>query len=77
MSLVPRMYHNICLTSFQCLLVGAELYLAIKLIENVMSGIVQFARYISALIALRYDTSRPSESLFSLFRTKWVFVHFK
>ena len=65
MSLVPQRYCNICLISFQCLLVGAELYLASKLTENAMSGLVQFARYISALIALRYGTSGPSDSSFS------------
>jgi hypothetical protein len=33
-----------------------ELYLANKLIANVISSLVQFARYMSALIALRYGT---------------------
>ena len=56
MSLALRIYHNICLISFQYLLVGAELYLASKLIENDMSSLLQFARYISASIALRYGT---------------------
>ena len=44
---------------------GAELYLASKLIENAMSSLVQFARYISAPIALRYGTFGPSNSSFS------------
>jgi hypothetical protein len=47
------------LTPFQCLRVGAELYLANKLTENAISGRVQFARYIKAPIALRYGTSGP------------------
>ena len=42
-----------CLTPFQCLRVGEELYLANKLTENAMSGLVALARYISAPIALR------------------------
>ena len=65
MSLVPWRYHSICLIPFQCLLVGAELYLASKLTEDAMSGLVQFARYISASIALRYGTSGPRNSSFS------------
>ena len=65
MSLVPRRYRNICLILFKCLLVEAELYLASKLIENVISGLVQFARYIIAQIALRYGTSRLSNYSFS------------
>ena len=65
MSLVPRKYHNICLIPFQCLLVGVELYLASKLIENAMFGLVQFARYISAPITLRYDIFGLSNSSFS------------
>ena len=65
MSLVPRRYPNICLIPFQCLLVGAELYLANKLTEKAMSGQVKFARYISAQFALRYGTLGPSNSSFS------------
>ncbi len=34
-----------CLTSFQYLQVGVELYLASKLTGNTMSGRVQFVRY--------------------------------
>ena len=74
MSLVPRRYHNIYLISFQCLLVGIELYIANKLIENAMFGRVQFARYISAPIALRYGTSRPSNSSFFLGRNESLFT---
>ena len=59
------MCHNICLISFQCLLVGAKLYLASKLTKNVMFGLIQFARYFSAPIALRYGTYRPNNSSFS------------
>ena len=47
---------------FQCLWVGAELYLANKLIEIAMFECVQLARYISAPIASRYGTSGPSAS---------------
>ena len=50
-----------------------ELYLASKLIENVISGRVQFARYISALIALRYGTFRPSSSSLSSLELKGHF----
>ena len=42
--------------TFQYLLVGEELYLANKFIENATSGLVLLARYISAPIALRYGT---------------------
>ncbi|KAK9167068.1 hypothetical protein Scep_002259 [Stephania cephalantha] len=62
MSLVPRRYRKICLTPFQCLRVGDELYLASRLTAKAMSGLVQFARYISAPIALKYGTSGPSSS---------------
>ena len=62
MSLVPWKYCNICLIPFQCLLDEAKLYLASKLIKNAMSGLVQFARYISAPIALRYGTFGLSTS---------------
>ena len=44
-----------CFNPLQCLLVGAELYLANKLTANVISCLVVLARYISAPIALRYD----------------------
>ena len=49
---------------FQCLQVGAEPYLANKLTEKAMSEREQLARYISALITLRYGTSGPSNSYF-------------
>ena len=65
MSLISQMYRNICLILLHCLLVGAKLYLASKLIENTMSDLVEFARYISTPIALRYGTSGPNNSLFS------------
>lgn len=65
MSCVLQRYHNICLISFQCCLVEAELYLASKLIEKAMIGLIQFTRYISASIVLRYDTSRLSNFSFS------------
>ena len=51
-----------CLIPFQCLRVGAELYLANKLKEKEISWRVQLARYISEPIILRYGTSRPSNS---------------
>ncbi|KAK9124163.1 hypothetical protein Sjap_013765 [Stephania japonica] len=44
-----------CLTPFQCLRVGEELYLASRLTAKAISGLVQFARYISAPIALKYE----------------------
>ncbi|KAM3356399.1 hypothetical protein P3S68_023113 [Capsicum galapagoense] len=50
-----------CLISFRCLLIGAELYLANKLTEKAISGLVVFARYITTPIGLRYDTSGPSQ----------------
>ena len=37
--------------------IGVELYLASKFSENAMYGLVQFARYISALIEFKYGTS--------------------
>jgi hypothetical protein len=42
--------------------VGVELYLAHKLIVKVVFGVLQFARYTSASITLRYGTSRPKIS---------------
>ena len=59
--------------SFQCLRVGAELYLANKLTEKAMSGHVQLARYISAPIAPRYGTSGPSNSSFFSQGRNWSF----
>ena len=50
----------ICFMPFQCLLVGAELYLARRLTENAISGLVHWAKYNNAPIALRYGTSGPS-----------------
>ena len=41
------------------LMSSAKLYLASKLIEKVMLDRVQCARYIKALIAIIYGTSRP------------------
>jgi hypothetical protein len=52
MSLIP----------FQCLLVGYALYLASKFTSNAISGLVLFARYINAPIALRYGYSAPRTS---------------
>ena len=37
--------------------VGVELYLAYKLTTKAIYGIVQFVKYMSALVALRYVTS--------------------
>ena len=45
---------------FQCLQVGAELYLANKLIEKTVSGYLQLAGHINTPIALSYGTSSPS-----------------
>jgi hypothetical protein len=58
---------------FQCLRVGAKLYLASKLTENAISGRMQFSRYIGASIALRYGTSGPRFSSSSSPRRKWSF----
>ena len=64
-----------CLIPFKCLRVGAELYLANKLREKAIYGRVQLARYISAPMTLRYDTSRPSNSsLFSQGRIQSFFT---
>lgn len=65
MSLVPQKYHNICF------LVGIELFLASKSTEKVLLGLVQFGRYINALIALRYNTSRLCNFSFSSLRWNW------
>jgi hypothetical protein len=46
----------------QYLLVGSALYLASRFTTNAISGIVLFARYISALITLRYGYSAPRTS---------------
>ena len=53
------------LNTIQCLSVGDELNLAIKLVTNAISGRVQLARYIRVSIALRYGTSGPRTSLLS------------
>lgn len=50
------------LTPFQCLLVGFALYLASKFMANVMCSLLLFVRYISALIALRYEYLAPRTS---------------
>jgi hypothetical protein len=50
------------LTPFQCLLVGFTLYLASKFMANVMSSLLLFVGYMSALIALRYGYSAPRTS---------------
>ena len=53
----------------------AELYLASRLTENVMFGLIQFARYISTSIALRYDTFGPHNYSFSsLRRNEFLFT---
>ena len=44
----------LALIPFQCLLVGSALYVASRFTSNAMSGLVLFARYSSAPIALRY-----------------------
>lgn len=48
---------NICLILFECLCLGEELNLAIKLTENGTSSYAQSIRYISTLMILRYGTS--------------------
>ena len=60
--MVPLRYLNTCLIPFQCLRVGQELNLANKFTAKAISGLVLFARYISAPMALRYGTSRPKNS---------------
>ena len=47
---------------FQCLWVGEKLYLDNKLTKKTTSRHVQLARYISALITLRYGASRLHNS---------------
>lgn len=63
---VPRRYWDICLTPFQCLWVGEELYLAFRLTENAITGHLLLARSISALITLRYGTSGSTSFLYPL-----------
>ena len=46
----------------QCLLVGSVLYLANRFTANVISGLVQFAKYISAHTAHKYGNSGPRTS---------------
>ena len=49
-----------------CLLVGAALYLANKFTANAMSGLVKFARYISApmvLLGMGLQVPKPSHPL--------------
>ena len=74
---VPRRYSNICLIPFQFLQVGVELHLTNKLIEKTIFGHVQLTRYITAPIALRYDTLWWSHSSHFIARTKWVLFHIK
>ena len=56
--MVSRRYLKIFFTPAQCLLISDALYLANKVTANDIPGLVQFARYTSALIALRYGNSR-------------------
>ncbi|KAK9157949.1 hypothetical protein Scep_004523 [Stephania cephalantha] len=65
MSLVPRRYRKTCLTPFQCLQVREELYLLSRLTTKAMSSLLQFARYISASIALKYTSGPISSSSLS------------
>lgn len=51
--------------------VGSKLYLASKLTEN--AGLVYFARYIKAPIALRYGISRQKNFSSSPWGKKWSF----
>ena len=61
---------------FQCLWVGAELYLTNKLTEKVMSRHVQLTRYISVLITQRYSTLGPSNSSFFFCKDEmYLFSH--
>ena len=60
--MVSRRYLKIFFTPTQCLLISDALYLANKVTANDIPGLVQFARYTSALIALRYGNSRPNIS---------------
>ena len=69
--------HSTCLTLFQCLLGGVELNLTSKLIRNAISGCVQFVKYISASITLRYGTFGPNSSSLSSLRLKGSFFHVK
>ena len=69
MSIFPRRYCSLCLASLQCPQIGAKLYIVSMLIENAIFGRIQYARYTSALLTLRYNTSRPNS--FSLSSLKW------
>jgi hypothetical protein len=55
--------------------VGVKLYLANKLTAKAISSLEQFARYISAPVALRYGTFKPRiSSSFSSGRKRSLFV---
>jgi hypothetical protein len=55
---------------------GMEMYLTNKLNAKAIFGLVQLARYTSALIELRYDTSGPIiSSSFSSDRTRPMTMH--
>jgi hypothetical protein len=43
-------------------MVGAALYLASRITAKAISGLLLFARYISALMTLRYGYSEPNTS---------------
>lgn len=54
------------LASFQCHSIGVKLYLARRLIENIMFIHVQFTRYTGVLITLRYGTFGSNTTLLLL-----------
>ena len=49
-------HEDICLTLFQCVLVGEELYLSNSFIESIVWGSVLLARYIAAPISCSYPS---------------------
>jgi hypothetical protein len=61
-SLVPFKYLRIHFTPVQWRLVGAVLCRASKFTANAISDLVQFARYMRTLMALRYGTWGPKIS---------------
>ena len=62
---------------YQYLLVGSALYLANRFTTNAMSGLVQFAKYMSAPTALKYGNSGPRTSSPSSLGRKGSFSYCK
>jgi hypothetical protein len=63
---------KIFFTPLQWRLIEALLYLASRFTTNAMSVLVLFARYISALMTLRYVNSGPNIPLLHSLVSKWI-----